>query len=49
MADKTAKTQHKPMENKSSDTSLSNGQNAGNADKMGISGVALWHLTLKWL
>lgn len=29
--------------------SLSNGQNAGNADKMGIFGVALWRLALKWL
>jgi len=29
--------------------SSSSGQNAGNADKMGISGVALWRLVLKWL
>ena len=30
-------------------TSSSNGQDAGNADKMGISGFAIWRLTLKWL
>lgn len=29
--------------------SLSNGQNPGNADKMGISGVDLCPLALKWL
>ena len=29
--------------------SLSNGRNAGNTDKIGISGVALWRLALKWL
>lgn len=29
--------------------SLNNGRNAGNADKMDISGVALWRLALKWL
>lgn len=29
--------------------SSSNGQDAGNADKMGISGFAIWRLTLKWL
>ena len=29
--------------------SLNNGRNAGNADKMGISGVAFWRLALKWL
>lgn len=28
---------------------LNNGQNPGNADKMGISGVVLWFLALKWL
>lgn len=28
---------------------LSNGQNAGNTDKMGIFGVTLWRLALKWL
>lgn len=26
-----------------------NGQNPGSADKMGISGVALWRLALLWL
>lgn len=31
------------------DTSLNNGQNPGNADKMGISGVVLCPLALKWL
>ena len=25
------------------------GQNAGDADKMGVSGVVLWCLALKWL
>ena len=29
--------------------SLNNGQNAGGADKMGISGVVLCRLALKWL
>ena len=29
--------------------SLNNGQNPGNADEMGISGVVLWFLALKWL
>ncbi|RHV64204.1 hypothetical protein DXB18_12380 [Clostridium sp. OM02-18AC] len=29
--------------------SLNNGQNAGDADKMGISGVVLCWLALKWL
>lgn len=29
--------------------SLSNGQNPGDADKMGISGVDLCPLALKWL
>lgn len=29
--------------------SLSNGQNPGNADRMGISGGVLCPLTLKWL
>lgn len=29
--------------------SLSNRQNPGDADKIGISGVALWRLALKWL
>ena len=29
--------------------SLSSGQNPGNADKMGVSGVVLCRLALKWL
>lgn len=29
--------------------SLSNGQNPGNTDKMGVSGVDLCPLALKWL
>ena len=28
---------------------LNNGQNPGNADRMGISGVAFCRLALKWL
>ena len=37
--------EHKNANRKSSS---SDGRNAGNADKMGISGVVLWHLALKW-
>ena len=39
----------KALENAITKSSSSNGQNAGNADKMGIFGVALWRLALKWL
>ncbi len=29
--------------------SSSSGQDAGDADKMGIFGIAIWRLALKWL
>ena len=34
---------------KQSFASSSSGQDAGDADKMGVSGAAIWRLALKWL